>query len=95
LTRGILRVFESKKNSGGHTASRKKVSISIDSVVLKNIERISQERNCSRSRAIECALKEWVRIYLGEELKEGYRAMSVEDKETTEENLEVVRGMLN
>ncbi len=75
-------------------AKKKKVSVTIDRVVLANIERISEEKGISRSSAIEWMLKEWEKIYLREELKAGYGAMSGEDRKTAEESLEIVREVI-
>lgn len=67
--------------------SKQKVTVTIDESIVREIDRLSKERNETRSHLIEKALKAWRRKQLEQELIEGYRAMAKEDEKTAEQNL--------
>ncbi len=68
--------------------SKLKVTITIDEVLVNEIDRLSKEHRESRSHLIEEAIKVWREKQLEKELIDGYLAMAKEDAETAEANLE-------
>lgn len=67
--------------------NKQKVTITIDEVILREIDKFSEEHGESRSRLIEDAIKDWKKKKLERELMDGYRSMSKENSETAEANL--------
>lgn len=74
--------------------SKQKVTVTIDESIVREIDRLSKERNETRSHLIEKALKTWRRKQLEQELIDGYRAMAKEDAKTAEHNLEVGKEVI-
>ena len=68
--------------------NKQKVTITIDEAIVKDIDRLSEKEGKSRSQLIEKAVKAWRQRQLEKELIEGYVAMTKEDLETAEANLE-------
>lgn len=66
---------------------REKVTISIASDRLAELDEIVIARDSNRSALIEEALAVWEERRLKRELAEGYKAMSAEDRKTAEANL--------
>ena len=66
---------------------KQKVTITLDEVILKEIDRFSKEQGESRSNVIEEAIREWRQKHLENELIEGYTSMAKEDLETAEATL--------
>jgi metal-responsive CopG/Arc/MetJ family transcriptional regulator len=70
-------------------ASKVKITVSLDKTLVQELVGISRQGRKSRSRLVEEALRHWRRSRLEQELKEGYQAMALEDRETAERNLRV------
>ena len=68
-------------------AKREKVTISIASDRLAQLDEIVIARDTNRSALIEEALAVWEERRLKRELADGYRAMAAEDRKTAEANL--------
>jgi predicted transcriptional regulator len=68
-------------------AKRKKVTISIASDRLAELDEIAIARDTNRSALIEEALAVWEERQLKQELADGYKAMAAEDRRTAETNL--------
>jgi len=68
-------------------ARRQKVTISLASDRLAELDDIVVARDSNRSALIEEALDVWRKARLERELAEGYRAMAEEDRKTAEDNL--------
>ena len=66
---------------------RKKVTISLASDRLAQLDEIVTARDTNRSVLIEEALAVWEERRLEQELAEGYKAMAAEDRKTAEANL--------
>jgi metal-responsive CopG/Arc/MetJ family transcriptional regulator len=62
-----------------------KVSISLDSSILQDIELYSKSRNVSRSQVIESVLKKWQLDLKKKQMIEGYKAMAQENTRIAEE----------
>jgi metal-responsive CopG/Arc/MetJ family transcriptional regulator len=69
-------------------STRLKVTITMDESIIREIDRVSRKQKESRSRIMEEAMKEWKQKQIEKELIEGYRAMTQEDQEIAEANLE-------
>jgi len=65
-----------------------KVTITLDQAIVEEIDRLSKEQKESRSHIIEEAIKVWKQKRLEKELIDGYLAMTKEDLEIAEANLE-------
>ena len=68
-------------------SKREKVTISISSDRLAQLDEIVVARDTNRSALVEEALAVWEERQLKQELVEGYRAMAAEDRKTAEANL--------
>ena len=68
--------------------NKQKITITIDESIIKDIDRLSEREGESRSRLIEKAVKVWRERELEKELIKGYVAMTEEDLETAEANIE-------
>ena len=68
-------------------ARKQKVTISLASDRLAELDDIVVARDSNRSALVEEALEVWTRARLQRELAEGYRAMAEEDRKTAEGNL--------
>ena len=66
---------------------KQKVTISLASDRLAELDDIVVARDSNRSALVEEALEVWTRARLQRELAEGYRAMAEEDRKTAEGNL--------
>jgi len=66
---------------------REKVTISIASDRLAELDEIAIARDTNRSALIEEALAVWEERRLKRELADGYKAMAAEDRKTAEANL--------
>ena len=66
---------------------REKVTISISSDRLAQLDEIVIARDTNRSVLIEEALTVWEERRLEQELADGYKAMAAEDRKTAEANL--------
>ena len=67
--------------------SKVKVTVSLDSSLMKQLEAVSRQSRAPRSRLIEEALRFWQRSRLEQQLKEGYQHMATEDRATAERNV--------
>jgi len=67
--------------------SKVKVTVSLDSSLMKQLEVVSRQSRTPRSRLIEEALRFWQRSRLEQQLKEGYQHMATEDRTTAERNV--------
>ena len=61
-----------------------KITITIEEALIHELDRLSEQRNQSRSQLVEEAVKSWQRWQIEQELIEGYRAMAKEDVELAE-----------
>ena len=68
-------------------AKREKVTVSIASDRLAQLDEIVAARDSNRSALIEEALAVWEKQRLREELADGYKAMADTDRRTAEANL--------
>jgi len=68
-------------------ARRQKVTVTIASDRLEQLDEIAVARDSNRSALIEEALEVWKREQLNRELAAGYKAMAEEDRRTAENNL--------
>jgi len=68
-------------------ARRQKVTVTIASDRLEQLDEIAVARDTNRSALIEEALEVWEREQLDRELAAGYKAMANEDRRTAEERL--------
>ena len=68
-------------------ARRQKVTVTIASDRLEQLDEIAVARDTNRSALIEEALEVWEKDRLNQELAAGYKAMADEDRRTAEERL--------
>lgn len=68
-------------------ASKVKVTVSLDELLVKDLEEVSRQTHTARSRLVEDALRGWRRDRLEEQLKEGYQYMATEDRAAAEGRL--------
>jgi len=68
-------------------ARRRKVTLTIASDRLTQLDEIAVARDASRSALVEEALDLWEKAQLNAELAAGYKAMAAEDRRTAEERL--------
>jgi predicted transcriptional regulator len=68
-------------------ARRQKVTVTIASDRLEQLDEIAVARDTNRSALIEEALEVWEREQLNQELAAGYKAMAEEDRHTAEGRL--------
>lgn len=64
-----------------------KITVTIDESVMKDLDRLSEQRRESRSRLVEEAVTVWRNGQMEKELIEGYQAMAQEDIATAEAHL--------
>ena len=62
--------------------SKVKVTVSLDSALVRELSQAGRQTGKSRSRLMEEAMEHWRRSRLALELKEGYQAMGKEDLRT-------------
>ena len=67
--------------------SKVKITVTVDKSVIDELDRLSEERQKSRSRLIEEAIRTWQRWQREQKLIQGYRAMAKEDVRIAEANL--------
>jgi len=65
-------------------ARRQKVTVTIASDRLEQLDEIAVARDTNRSALIEEALEVWEKEQLNQELAVGYKAMAEEDRRTAE-----------
>ncbi len=73
---------------GGFMKPKLKVTVTMDAMIIREIDEISKKQGESRSRIIENAVKAWRQKQQEKELIEGYLFMAREDREVAEANLE-------
>ena len=71
-----------------------KITVTIDESIIKDLDRLSEQRRESRSRLVEEAVKVWRNGQMEKELIEGYQAMAQEDVATAEAHLHIARENL-
>jgi metal-responsive CopG/Arc/MetJ family transcriptional regulator len=71
--------------------SKVKVTVSLDSELVRELSQVSRQTGKSRSRLLEEALEHWRRSRLAQELKVGYQAMAKEDLRTAKASLAAQR----
>lgn len=64
--------------------SKTKITVTIDEMLVEELNRFSERLKEPRSQLVEEAIRFWQRCQIEQELIEGYRAMSKEDVETAE-----------
>ncbi len=67
------------------TGNKGKVSISLDAILLQDIQKYSKANHISRSQVIESVLKEWQKELKKKQLIEGYKAAAKENAQIAEE----------
>ena len=67
--------------------SKVKVTVSLDGVLVQELNRVGRKAGKSRSRLVEEALEFWRRSRLEQELRRGYQAMAEEDRDTAARSL--------
>lgn len=78
----------------GFMNSKLKVTVTMDAVIIREIDKISKELRESRSRIVENAVKAWRQKQQERELIGGYIFMAREDREVAEANLEASTEVL-
>lgn len=68
--------------------SKRKMTVSLDESLVRELTGMSERGRVPKSRLVEDALRFWKRSRLEQELREGYKAMEAEDRETAEERLQ-------
>jgi predicted transcriptional regulator len=68
-------------------AKREKVTVTIASDRLAQLDELAIARDTNRSALIEEALEVWEKERLRRELTAGYKAMAAEDRSTAEDRL--------
>jgi metal-responsive CopG/Arc/MetJ family transcriptional regulator len=68
-------------------ASKVKVTVSLDEALVRELEGASRKTRKPRSQLVEEAIRHWRRSRLDQELKEGYLAMTEEDRATAQSAL--------
>lgn len=71
-----------------------KITVTIEETLIHELDRLSEQRNQSRSRIVEEAVTSWHRWQIEHELIEGYRAMAKEDVEMAEAHFQAGREAL-
>ncbi len=69
-------------------SGKTKVTVTLDAILLKEVDEACQTLHSSRSGLIERAIKLWRNKQLEEALREGYLAMAGEDLKTADSRLE-------
>ena len=64
-----------------------KMTVTIDDVLVGELDRLSKQRKESRSSVVEEAVRYWQRELEKQRLIEGYQAMAREDVEMAESNI--------
>lgn len=64
-----------------------RVTVTIDEVLIKKLDRLAVKQRKNRSRLVEEALEFWEKEQLRQELVKGYQEMAGEDAKTAESNL--------
>ena len=67
------------------SGTKGKVSISLDAILLQDIQKYSKANNISRSQVIEIVLKKWQREFKKKQMIEGYKSVSEENIQIAEE----------
>jgi metal-responsive CopG/Arc/MetJ family transcriptional regulator len=68
-------------------ATKVKVTVSVEESLIRELARASRKTGRPRSQLVEEALRLWRHSQIEQALKEGYRAMAKEDRETAERQL--------
>lgn len=74
--------------------SRTKMTVSLDTELVRALGQASRKTGKPRSRLVEEALRHWERQCLQEALTEGYQAMAKEDRATARRYRRAVRAAL-
>lgn len=74
--------------------SRTKVTVSLDTELVRALGQASRTTGKPRSRLVEEALRHWERQRVEEALREGYQAMAKEDRVTARRYRRAVREAL-
>lgn len=64
-----------------------RMTVTIDTYLVAELDRVSREQSESRSRLVEDAVRSWHEERLALELREGYEAMNKENRDLAEANL--------
>jgi len=67
--------------------NKSKLSITIDNKILKEVEKVSNDSNFSKSQLTEEALKLWFKKNNEKLMAKGYEEMAKEDQEFSESTL--------
>jgi metal-responsive CopG/Arc/MetJ family transcriptional regulator len=68
-------------------ATKVKVTVSVEESLIRELARASRKTGRPRSQLVEEALRLWRQSRIEQALREGYRTMAKEDRETAERRL--------
>ena len=69
-------------------AIKRKISLTVDETVVREIERISEKNRIAKSRIAQEAFELWLKREVERKMAEGYEEMAEEELESAENKLE-------
>ncbi|MCF8053347.1 MAG: hypothetical protein K9L59_19095 [Desulfobacterales bacterium] len=76
-------------------AIKRKISLTVDESVVREIERISEKNRIAKSRIAQEAFELWLKREVERRMAEGYEEMAEEELESAENALEAQREILS
>ena len=76
-------------------AIKRKISLTVDETVVREIERISEKNRIAKSRIAQEAFELWLKREVERKMAEGYEEMAEEELESAENKLEAQRETLS
>lgn len=76
-------------------ATKRKISLTVDESVIREIERISEKNRIAKSRIAQEAFELWLKREVERRMAEGYEDMAEEELESAENALEAQREILS
>ena len=76
-------------------AIKRKISLTVDETVVREIERISDKNRIAKSRIAQEAFELWLKREVERKMAEGYEEMAEEEAEAAENALEAQREILS
>jgi rRNA-processing protein FCF1 len=76
-------------------ATKRKISLTVDETVVREIERISEKNRVAKSRIAQEAFELWLKREVERKMAEGYEEMAEEEVEAAENALEAQREILS
>lgn len=74
---------------------KRKISLTVDESVVREIERISEKNRIAKSRIAQEAFELWLKREVERKMAEGYEEMAEEELESAENALEAQRETLS